>query len=296
MPAIKRIVGIENFRYSSRQFAIFRIIFGIYLTWHFALLIPFAGELFSSSGVIPHPELLPTTKIFPNILSYFPSQNFACGFVVGLCLLSFLFCLGVARPIVCVFLWLGWATLFNRNIFIGNPGLPMVGWLLLACALVPPGEDWALSAKRADWKMPPILFWGAWLIVGVGYTVSGIHKLSSPSWVDGSAIRILLDNPLARDTPLRELLLTAPAWFFKFKTYFSLGIEILFLPLILTRWTRPIAWFAIVAMHLGILSLVSFADLTLGVLIMHFFTFDSRWLDTLGEKIREYQVASRKTA
>ena len=30
-------------------------------------------------------------------------------------------------------------------------------------------------------------------------------------------------------------------------------------------------------MHLGILSLVSFADLTFGMLMVHFFTFDPRW-------------------
>ena len=37
-------------------------------------------------------------------------------------------------------------------------------------------------------------------------------------------------------------------------------------------------------MHLGILSVVSFADLTFGMMMVHFFTFDPRWF---GEKPRK---------
>lgn len=33
-----------------------------------------------------------------------------------------------------------------------------------------------------------------------------------------------------------------------------------------------------VGMHLGILALVSFADLSAGMLMLHLFTIDSRWL------------------
>jgi hypothetical protein len=42
-------------------------------------------------------------------------------------------------------------------------------------------------------------------------------------------------------------------------------------------WTRPLMWLAMVGMHIGILALVSFADLSAGMLMLHFFTFDSRW-------------------
>jgi hypothetical protein len=36
-----------------------------------------------------------------------------------------------------------------------------------------------------------------------------------------------------------------------------------------------------VAMHTGILALVSFADLSAGMLMVHLFTVDSRWPDVL---------------
>jgi len=32
-------------------------------------------------------------------------------------------------------------------------------------------------------------------------------------------------------------------------------------------------------MHLGILLIIDFADLTIGMLMIHAFTFDSRWLN-----------------
>jgi predicted DCC family thiol-disulfide oxidoreductase YuxK len=149
--------------------------------------------------------------------------------------------------------------------------------MLLACALVP-------ETSKGKWAMPKALYWGAWLILSLGYTVSGVHKLGSPSWVDGTAILRLLDNPLARDVPWREWLLHGPAFIPEAMAFFSLGLELLFLPLALFRWTRPWVWLAMAGMHLGILALVSFADLTLGILMIHLFTFDSGWLRPSGDK------------
>ena len=125
--------------------------------------------------------------------------------------------------------------------------------------------------------MPAILFYGAWLITGLAYCASGIDKLGSPSWVDGSAIHHLLHNPLARDWFLRDLLLDLPLSMINFLTWFTLALEIGFCVLCIFRKTRLWAWILIMLMHLGILSLVSFADLTFGMLMVHFFTFDPRW-------------------
>ena len=55
--------------YSSWQFAVFRIVFGFYLTWHFAALVPYAGELFSAKGVVPSYGFNFTARIFPNVLA-----------------------------------------------------------------------------------------------------------------------------------------------------------------------------------------------------------------------------------
>ncbi|WP_113960415.1 hypothetical protein [Roseimicrobium gellanilyticum] len=49
-------------------------------------------------------------------------------------------------------------------------------------------------------------------------------------------------------------------------------MELLFLPLSLHRLTRAAAWAALVLMHAGILLVVDFADLSIGMLMIHLFT------------------------
>jgi hypothetical protein len=64
----------------------------------------------------------------------------------------------------------------------------------------------------------------------------------------------------------------------KLSTWASLFLEISFLPLGIFDRLRLPYWVSFMVMHLGILSLIDFTDLTLGVLMIHLFTFDGRWL------------------
>jgi len=122
--------------------------------------------------------------------------------------------------------------------------------------------------------MPADIFAAAWIVMAVAYSYSGYAKLASPSWLDGTALSQVLHNPLARDTALRTHLLSLPLWWLKTATWFALFLEFSFAPLSLFRKLRPALWFAMVGMHLGLLVLVNFTDLTLGMLLLHFFTFD----------------------
>lgn len=221
-----------------------------------------------------------TYGIFPNILNIISSAAGASIYIGILTLLSFLFLIGFHRPIVSVLLWYGWATLFDRNNLINNPGIPYVGWLLLCCAVIPKGEPISLTKTKTEtpWKMSPILFFGAWALMSVGYTISGFDKFQSPSWRDGTAILHLLENPLARDWWLRDLMVQLPLGIIKIKTWSVLVIEMAFLPLAIFKKTRKWIWLAMICMHLGILLIVDFADLTLGMLMIHWFTFDASWL------------------
>jgi len=223
--------------------------------------------------------------MFPNILNWFDSPMEVRIFVSFNALLSLGLIFGVCRRTCCLLLWYGWACLFHRNNLISNPGIPFIGWLLLANALVPTGEPLCFRRKiSSSWYMPSVLFYGAWLITGLAYLASGIDKLGSPSWVDGSALYHLLHNPLARDWFLRDLLLTFPSGLISLLTWLTLALEIVFCVLCIFRKTRFWAWILIMLMHLGILSVVSFADLTFGMMMVHFFTFDPRWF---GEKPRK---------
>lgn len=272
--------------HSPYHFAIFRIVLGIYLTVHFLSLIPYGSEVWSRVGIIKDATLNFTHGIFPNLLNAFDSPQLITLFLAVMAVLAVLFVLGIQRRIVALLLWYGWVCLFDRNNLIANPGLPFVGWLLLASAAIPKGEPLCLKQElREDWHMPTILFIGAWVIMSVSYSISGYDKLLAPSWRDGTAIWHLLENPLARDSWFREFLLGFPPEFFKIKTWAVLGLELLFLPLALFAQTRKWAWVAMTGMHFGILSIVDFADLTTGMLMMHIFTFDSTWLKAADPKV-----------
>lgn len=264
---------------SAWQFALFRVVFGGYLVVHFAHVLPWAGELFSREGLLPDARLNFTHGYLPDPLEHFQSAAFATSFVAALTGLSVLFTLGVARRTCALLLWYGWACLFNRNNLISNPGIPYVGLLLLLCALVPAGEPLAWRGRRdAAWRMPAAIFWGAWMLLVAGYTYSGAWKLLSPSWLDGSALHHLLTNPLARPGAFRDLMLSLPDGALRGLTWAALAGELLALPLSFTRRGRCAAWLAMLAMHLGILLVVDFADLTLGMVMIHLFTFDPEWL------------------
>ena len=264
-------------RYPSYQFALFRIVFGLYLLVHFVSLIPVASELWSSAGFLSDVRLNPSYGYFPNILALCDTPEMVTGFVTLLALLSLMLMIGYHRRSVSLLLWYGWAALFHQNNLILNPGIPMVGWLLLALVLIPKGEGWGIASKEEKWQMPPILFWGAWMIAGIAYTISGLDKAMAPSWQDGSAITHLLHNPLARDYFVRDVFLGFPEWVRQGLTWFTLALEILFGLLALFSKTRFWAWGMIMMMHLGIVMIVDFPDLTLGVMMLHLFTFDGRW-------------------
>lgn len=265
--------------YSPYQFAFFRMILGTYLIIHFAMLIPYADEIWSNKGVMADNSLNFTYGIFPSVFDLYDSPYFVKTVVSLLLFLSILFSLGFFRQTVSILLWYGWVCLFDRNNLISNPGIPFVGWILLCCAFVPSGEPLTVFPKKNEaWEFPKLLFWGAWIIMSLGYTMSGIDKLNSPSWLDGSAIIHLLNNPLARDIPTREFLLSLPATLLNTITWSILILEIIFAPLAILSITRKWIWTGVVLMHFGILLVVDFADLTFGMLMIHLFTFDSRWL------------------
>lgn len=263
---------------------LFRIVLGFYLLVHFFQLIPFAEELFGKD--MPYdPTLSPIYGIFPNILNYNIS---ATGFVVFLTMVSLIMMFGII-PRRCAFvLWYGWAALFNRNVLIANPGIPYVGWILLAIALVDRKKidsDKFIDNLLYQDTLPRRLLWAGWFLMAAGYTASGLHKLVvSPSWKDGTALQYVLESPLAHDNFLRDLLLQYPS-FLKWNTWFSLFLEISCLPLGVFYYTRLPYWIIYFCFHVGILMLINFADLTIGVLMIHFFVFEDRWMLYITKKV-----------
>ena len=263
---------------SGHQFAVSRILLGIYLCFHFVGLLPHSAEMFSNEGMFSKQALLPTLDALPNLLSLSDTPLTVHLMIGAGIVCSLLLVLGLRRRAVALILWVVWLSLFNRNPFISNPSIPFIGMALLLMAALPNGEPLSRQKPQLDWHVPNWVALGALFVLMMGYTVSGLHKLTSPSWVEGTALRHVLNLPIARDNWLCALMLSAPDALIKVATWGALAMEILALPLMLVGRLRPWIWLGLLLMNVGILGVIDFADLTFGVLIFHLFVFDGRWL------------------
>lgn len=269
--------------WTGGQYSLFRAILGTYLTVHFVNLVAWAPELFSSAGMIADARDSPLALLFPNILAWLDAPWFVTVFVAAGAGGSVLLAIGWRDRWAAVGVWYVWACLLGRNPLILNPGLPYVGWILLAHACLPRAPFFSWDARgRIDpgggWRFAPSLFAAAWIVMAIGYTYSGVTKLNSPSWLDGSALARILDNPLARPGVAREMFLLLPAPLLAVATWGVLLLEIAFAPLALLRRVRPWLWGAMLALHLSLIALIDFADLSLGMVMLHLFTFDPAWI------------------
>jgi predicted DCC family thiol-disulfide oxidoreductase YuxK len=263
--------------WTGGQYSIVRAVFGAYLFVHFAALLPYAHEVFHE--ILPR-AASPLLRLFPNVLAF---ADIAMPLVVLAAIASIFFAIGLYDRIAAVVIWYVLACLFGRNPLIANPSLPYAGWLLLAHAFVPPSPFGSWSARdridpRGNWTMPPAMFAAMWIVMSLGYTFSGWTKLVSPSWGDGTAMARVLANPLARPTMLPDLLLALPSPLLQWMTWGALALEVAYAPLALFRRTRPWIWVAMLAMHLGLMLLIDFADLSFMMVVLHLFTFDPSWV------------------
>jgi predicted DCC family thiol-disulfide oxidoreductase YuxK len=269
--------------WTGGQYSLFRGIFGLYVFVHFAGLIPWGAELFSSSGVLPEASASPLLHLFPNVLALADTPGVVTALLVIATVLSLLFAVGWHDRLAAGLLWYVLACLHGRNPLIANPSLPFVGWMLLAHVALPaaPYGSWAARGRpdpRGVWRMPRAIAGAAWIVMALAYSYSGYTKLVSPSWLDGTAVRRVLENPLARPGVLHDALLAAPDWFLALQTWGAMGAELLFAPLALFARLRPWLWGLLLAMQLGLLGLIDFADLSLGMVMLHLFTFDPAWV------------------
>jgi predicted DCC family thiol-disulfide oxidoreductase YuxK len=269
--------------WTGGQYSLVRAVFGLYLFLHFAQLIPWAAELFSRRGVLADGSASPLLHLFPNVLALWDGPIFVTGLVAVAAALSVLFAAGWHDRAASVALWYVWACLHGRMPLIANPGLPYVGWMLLAHAFLPaaPYGSWA-ARGRVDpgqgWRMREDIFLVAWILMAAGYTYSGCTKFVSPSWLDGTALARVMENPLARPGPARDLFVSLPAGIVRLMTWGALCAEVSFAPLALVPRLRPWIWSLMLAMHLGLMVLIDFADLSMGMVMLHLFTFDPAWV------------------
>ena len=261
--------------YSRAQFVTFRIIFGLFLCQHFLTLVPYGTELYSSSGMLPLAQMNLTHGYFPNLLALIDEPWGIFAFLCVCVGLSLGMTLGWHRRWCGLALFYGLNCLYHRNNLTHHLGINYVGWLLLMTTVVPSGEGWSITQKNRNerWHLPSVLYWGGWLIFGLSYTVSGLDKLRNPNWVEGWALHFIAQSPETSEG-WTALILALPIKVQRVVAWLCLSLEILALPSIVFAWSRRALWFALLAMHLGIMLVMGFYDLTGGILCFYLFLMD----------------------
>lgn len=269
--------------WTGGQYSVFRTLFGAYLCAHLIALVPWGSELFSKVGMLPNASASPFYPFFPNLLFVWDSPAAVTALLLTGAAASIALAIGARDRIAAIVIWLVWASLFTRNPLISSPGLPFVGWLLLAHAALPTRPFGAWDARGridpdSNWRMPHAIHTAAWIVMAVGYSYSGASILVRPAWLDGSALAHVLCHPLARPSFLPETWLSLPPVLIMLATWSVLAAELLFAPLALIPRLRPWLWLTLLCMHLGLMALIHFVDLSAGILLMHLFTFDPGWI------------------
>lgn len=278
---MREIIPIPG--YTGGQYSLFRILFGAYLAVHFGYLSLYAAELFSVSGMLPEGGHSPLLAVAPSLLLLSDTSTVTVLITLSGAVAAVAFAAGRFDRISAAWMLLLLISLFARNPLIANPALPYVGLMLFVHLCLPPAPFGSLAARgRADpagaWVMPRPVFVALTIVLCLSYSYSGYTKLLSPNWVSGDAVALVMQNPLARDWILRDVLLALPEWVTTFITVFILYVELFFAPLFLVKRLRVWLWSAMLLVQFGFLLLLSFPDLTIPMLLFHLLLFDPAWL------------------
>ena len=260
---------------NSQFFSLVRTLFGMWLIQHFIFLIPHGSELFSSEGM----KVAGGALYLKDSLAPLRSPAGITAVLILATASSIMFTIRIKRALNSFFLFLCWIFLFHQDLLSYNPGVPYIGWMLIALALVPSTEErFFWENKHPDFSFPPVLFWGLWIIVATGYSASGIHKfLYSPLWREGRAFIYILDYPAARSEFIKEAYYSIPLLFQKIICWAVILIESLFFLSIINTGFRKWMWILNTSMHLGILITLKFGGLSVIMIIIHMFMIEDSW-------------------
>lgn len=269
--------------WTGGAYSLWRAALGLGLLLHFGLVLLGGSEFFASRGGFPEEASHSLVRFFPTVLGLDDSPAFF-GAVVGLgCVASLALLVGWRDRWAAVLLAYLLACLQLRPPLAANPSLLYLTLVLALHALQPAAPFGSLRARGrpspgGDWSFPPRARALLWILLMAGYAYGGIDKLQSPTWTDGSALRRLLEGPLARDHILRSWLLDAPGVLLSGATLGVLGLELLAAPLALWKPARPYLVVALLGLQLGVALFVDASSLGFAMVLVHLLACDPAWI------------------
>lgn len=214
---------------------------------------------------------------FPNLLEWTSAvwtaaAVLAVGIVAAGC-----FTVGWQDRPAAVVAWYVWACGYWARPDLAGPAWPYVGWLLLAHVCLPPAPfgSWAAKGRvdpRGDWRFLQSVWIAGWCVVGVG-----LWHQAYVRWVD------VPNAVLQHVGPLNGLGAWAPTWVLKSVEWYTLAVEVLFLPLGLIGPTRKWAWLAGAAAQAAALMLFQVDPLGVWMLFVWVWLLDPAWIPARGD-------------
>lgn len=247
------------------SYQLFRICLGLYFFILFSLLLTWSPELFSKSGAFFFSFTTPFLGVFPSLFFWLDSLQVVLILQSGAILASLLFLLGKKDRYCAFYLCFFLASAHATSPLIANPSLPYLGWILLIHSLSPT-HPWPRFLRKSLW----------WLLVA-GYSISGCYKLNNPSWIDGTALELVLQGQLSKDNILVNVLLNHP-YLLRIITWVALALECLVFPLALIPTLQRWLWISTTLLHLSILPCIDFLPITLGMLLIQALACDLEWI------------------
>lgn len=248
-----------------------RILLGMWALYYYALHVPVRHLLWGPAGIWPHDRFVGLQPPF-SVWQLSPSPLFFEAVYLAGMVVALSFTLGYRTRLSTALHWLLLWSLQMRNPFITDGGDNIMRLALLFLVLVDAGAHFSLDARRPDRPLPP--WWrqvraiahnaGVLLIIAqlsLLYMSTGLYKAMGEMWQNGTALYYVLrvdefSWPRAAALVYRNPYLVVGA------TYGTVLFEIMFLPLLLNRWTRYAMIAAGVAFHSAIaalMGLVTFA-------------------------------------
>jgi hypothetical protein len=141
------------------------------------------------------------------------------------------------------------------------------------------------GSKKSDrWKMPSTVYWGSWIVLGAGYTVSGYLKWISPSWIDGSTVGYVFATALTNNFLYFGTLLAMFPLIGKVMTWSAAFMQVTSAPAYLFPQLRKWSWIIMTFIHIFILVFFNLKQVSIGMLIFHAFVMDLDWFKKKNSK------------
>ena len=244
---------------------LFRILAGLLSCVYFAAAFFEANDISGPHGLVDHRlslELFPYTK-WSLLQGEMPTVLLKAVFL-GAVLVSGLLAAGYRSTLCAAVLYVLAVSTYRLNFLVLYVDDAIFHWTLLWLILLPTGRtltwrEWRRDGKAAmdRWRsrnVPGLAVRFFLINLALVYGASGLWKLTSPMWLEGSALYVILKLPIAWMPDLWDS--GSYAWL-QAVSYVALAAEPLFVLLLFLRPGHPVKWLVIallILFHAGIIA------------------------------------------